>query len=241
MKNEFINKISEIIKDLEEDGKLMEVAEKYLDDDGLTDLAEELISAKECLEKAKSLYEEKAENFSEEDIDDIYDVAQVLDDSGSPELQRVASVLDEIMLTIGADKRIQSNFKKAQDDEIDKLKKKFNEQVSKDVYSTVDKEKELYVNEAIKEIDKKVKKYRPLEASLSTRYSPDMPGVSLIRISDGIWQCPETKKIYDYREGFTTDKGNIIPGGTVAEQTHLDNLYEGHSTFSTREDILNGR
>jgi hypothetical protein len=240
MKNEFLNKISDIIKDLESDGALMEIAEKYLDDEGLVELAEELASSIECLEKAKELYEDKAESFNEDDVDDICDIAQALDESGDPELQRTASVLDEIILTIGADKKIKSNFKKAQEEEIDRLKKKFNDNVNENLYSNADKE-ESYINEAIKDIDRKVKKYRPLESSLSTRYSPDMPGVPLIRISDGVWQCPDTKKIYDYRNGFTTDKGNVVPGGDVSLQTDLDNLAEGRSMFSTREDILNDR
>jgi hypothetical protein len=241
MNKDFLNKRSDIIKDLESDGSLMEIAEKYLDDDALVELAEELASSIECLEKAKKVYEENSESFNEDDVEDIYDIAQALDESGDPELQRTASVLDEIILTIGADKKIKGNFKKAQDEEIDKLKKKFNSQINDELYSKADEEKELYINEAIKNIDEKVKKYKPLEASLSTRYSPDMPGVPLVRISDGVWQCPETKKIYDYRAGFTTSKGNVIPGGDVGLQTHLDNLSEGHAMFSTREDILNSR
>ena len=39
---------------------------------------------------------------------------------------------------------------------------------------------------------------------LSTRYSPDRPGVQARRIADGVFQDPYTNKIYDYNDGFKT-------------------------------------
>ncbi len=58
--------------------------------------------------------------------------------------------------------------------------------------------------EYIKEYDKKVKAYKPLEAPLSTRYSPNMPGVSFIRISDDVYQCPITGEKFDYKKRIST-------------------------------------
>ena len=65
---------------------------------------------------------------------------------------------------------------------------------------------------------------------LSTRYSPDRPGVQARRVSDGVFQDPYTNRVYDYNEGFTTEDGRNFPGGSAAFQTdlmmlanHLDN------------------
>ncbi len=57
--------------------------------------------------------------------------------------------------------------------------------------------------------------------SLSTRYSPDRPGVMTKRISDGVAQDPYTNKIYDWANGFTSESGEVFPGGSVALQTDL--------------------
>ena len=57
--------------------------------------------------------------------------------------------------------------------------------------------------------------------SLSTRYSPDRVGVQARRVSDGVYQDPYTNKVYDYNEGFKTETGDVIPGGTVDNQTKI--------------------
>jgi len=147
------------------------------------------------------------------------------------------------LMTIGSDPKARMAFKKAQDEEINRLRARYREQRGEEAYSVVktQQDKENRVNEAVKAIDQKVKKYRPLEAPLSTRYSPDMPGVSLMRIGDNVYQCPVTKKIFDFRSGYTTAKGNKIPGGDVTNQTqHLGYQAQEHMNFSTREEALNG-
>lgn len=55
--------------------------------------------------------------------------------------------------------------------------------------------------------------------SLSTRYSPDRPGVQARRVSDGVYQDPITNKVYDWNEGFTSETGSKFYGGHVALQT----------------------
>lgn len=52
-----------------------------------------------------------------------------------------------------------------------------------------------------------------------TRYSPDHPGVQMIRVSDDIYQDPITRKIYDFAKGFETEDGEKHLGGSVAEMT----------------------
>lgn len=57
--------------------------------------------------------------------------------------------------------------------------------------------------------------------SLSTRYSPDRVGVQARRVSDGVFQDPYTNKIYDYNEGYKTESGDIVGGGTIDNQTKI--------------------
>lgn len=242
MKQNLISKINEILNLLSEDGELMQIAEQYLDDNRLVEFSKSLMIAGDEINKALQNFTQNSEMVNEQDIYEIGAVAQALDETGDPILMKQASVLDEILITIGADPKAQMAFKKAQDEEIERLRAKYQD-TNRDQYTRATEEhrKEINVNEAIKEIDRKIKKYRPLEASLSTRYSPDMPGVSLVRIGDSVWQCPITKKIYDYRSGFTTTKGNVVPGGDVSNQTqHLGYRAQEHMNFSTREELLNG-
>lgn len=60
--------------------------------------------------------------------------------------------------------------------------------------------------------------------SLSTRYVPGRPGVQAQRVSTGVFQDPNTKELFDYNEGFTTQDGRVFDGGTVDLQTDLVNL-----------------
>lgn len=59
---------------------------------------------------------------------------------------------------------------------------------------------------------------------LSTRYSPDRPGVQTRRIADGVFQDPYTNKIYDYNDGFKTEDGREFSGGSPALQSSLMNM-----------------
>lgn len=217
-------------------------AEQHLNDEDLILFATILTDAgTKIAEAAKFIGARK--QLTVNDVDELGAVAQALDDSGDPVLQKQASAIDELLYTVGADPKAQMAFKKAQDEEIERLRAKYREQRGEEAYSVVKSQhdKENRVNEAIKTIDQKVKGYRPLEAPLSTRYSPDMPGVSLMRIGDNVYQCPVTKKIFDFRSGYTTAKGNKIPGGDVANQTqHLGYQAQEHMNFSTREEVLNG-
>jgi hypothetical protein len=243
MKQELINKIEEMESAVNEDGRLMQIAERYLDDHNLNIFAERLSLINSALNDLKKIFKNVAANISENEIEEMGAVAQAFDESGDPLLQKQASVIDEILLTIGADPKAQMAFKKAQEDEIERLRAKY-KNVNNDQYTKAreQEQKEIKVNEAIKDIDEKIKKYRPMEASLSSRYSPDMPGVSLVRIGDSVWQCPITKKIYDFKNGYTTSKGNIVPGTDVSNQTqNLGFRGQEHMMFSTREGTLNGR
>jgi len=56
-------------------------------------------------------------------------------------------------------------------------------------------------------------------ASLSTRHSPDLPGVQLVRMSDGVYRDPVSDKVYDFNKGFVLDDGTKYVGGSVSAQT----------------------
>jgi hypothetical protein len=60
--------------------------------------------------------------------------------------------------------------------------------------------------------------------TLSTRYVPGRPGVQAQRVSDGVFQDPHTKELFNYNEGFKTSDGRVFNGGSVDLQTDLINL-----------------
>lgn len=185
---------------------------------------------------------EAIEKKEQETIGNSAHLATALDLSEDDELIKFASVLDEILLTIGADRNSTKKYKLAEDKEVEKLRAKFREETLLDVYSKakIEENKQNNSEEAIKAIEDKVKIYRPMEHALSSRQSPDMPGISLMRIGDNVYQCPVTKKIYDYAAGYTTLAGDTIPGTSVTNQTQLsENRSHEHANFSTREEILN--
>jgi hypothetical protein len=183
---------------------------------------------------------ETIESLDEEgnDINPVDEVGSLMEDfasSDDPFIRKKASALEQLLLTIAASPNSET-IKKAEDDEIDKLKKKY--KVNKDIYAISEADKKIK-EEYIKEIKKNgPKEYRPLESSLSTRYSPNMPGVSLVRITDDVYQCPVTGEIFDYKSGFTTANGNKVPGSSVENQHQYDESDSGSMFLSTREQRL---
>jgi len=63
--------------------------------------------------------------------------------------------------------------------------------------------------------------------SLLTRYSPDYPGVPLMRVSDGVYQDTMTRKVYDFNNGWVGESGQRYPGGSIANQTPAASNYLG--------------
>ena len=243
MKNELTEKLQSLFSELSSpNSEFMQLAESCLDDEFLVEFTTNIMNASRNIKDALSIVEDHGQSISESDIDEIGAIAQAFDESGDELLQKQASVLDEILMSIGADPKAQVAFKKAEDSEVERLRAKYRAERREQAYASVNPEleKQIGAEQAIKEIEKKVKTYRPLEASLSSRYSPDMPGVSLMRIGENIYQCPVTKKIYDFNSGYTTAKGNKIPGTGVQGQTEFEQVGQEHMEFSSREQILNG-
>lgn len=177
-----------------------------------------------------------------ENLEEMAILATEFDKSGDPLLQKQASVLDEILLTIGASKNQVAQAKKAQDLEVSKIKAKQAEKEEFDPYrrAKLEHDKQNRVEEAKKDIQNKVKEYRPNEAALQTRTCPDHPGAQMARTGENMFQCSLDKKVYNYQSGYTTMKGNRVPGGDVANQTQsLNNIPNEFTSFDNRESKLN--
>jgi len=87
---------------------------------------------------------------------------------------------------------------------------------------------------------KETKKEAAPHGALQTRYSPDLVGVQMARIGDGVYQCPVTGKIYNFETGYTDMDGDYHPGSSVSAQTPDSTGYSiPHRIFDSREQILN--
>ena len=176
-----------------------------------------------------------------ESLSEIAVIASEFDKTGDPLLQKYAAVLDEILLTIGAQKAAVTAARKSQDKEIARLRSEAAEKESKDPYTSAKKfhDKDNHVSEGQAAIAK-VKEYRPMEAPLNTRTCPDHPGAQMGRVAENTYQCSLDKGIYNYENGYTTMKGNKVPGGDVSNQTQaLHDRPNEFTSFETRESKMN--
>lgn len=132
-------------------------------------------------------------------------------------LQKQAGMLDDLLVILADRSDLLMSSKKAEDQRLEELKKKYQD--------TLERQKE---NDGIKEAEKAVEKspamreYRSQEAALSARSCPIHFGVSLAKLGDGPrWQCPVDGKILDFSEGFQLENGNRVPGGDVNNQSQF--------------------
>jgi hypothetical protein len=165
-------------------------------------------------------------------LEELAAVAASFDESGDEMLMRQASVLDEILHTLAAPKDYIFNFKKAEDDKIDELKKKYKD-VREELHEDIGTREAV---EAIKKSPFYQQEHRMAE-SLSTRYCPDHAGAPIARLANGDWQCSLDHKVYNFDTGFTNLKGEQIGGGSVSEQTPKYHP-EGHMIFDSRDGRL---
>lgn len=219
------------------DNELLVLAEETNDDEVLFNVSLALAKAAKAIQMAKDFVESKGgEVVTYEDLQVMAAIADEFDASGDPVLMKQAAVLDQVLLNFS--KRTE---KSAEDTELDRLHQKYRQQGMEKAYKTAPEEhdRDIQSADAADAINKRFKEYRPLEASLSTRYCPDHPGEMLYRVGEDVFQCALDKKMYNYKEGFTTQKGNAVPGGDVSQQTksHVDRAIEQMS-FSTRESAM---
>lgn len=95
-----------------------------------------------------------------------------------------------------------------------------------ELYDAPKHNKETMLEFTKKEVDENRKQHhleghRGTAETLQTRYSPELPGVSVIPVADGVVQDPVTRKIYDWGQGFNYGDKKRQPGGSVRHQTAL--------------------
>lgn len=169
----------------------------------------------------------------QEGLDGVVKLAHVFDRLEDKGMNKIAEVLDELLLTVAADPNEYKKIKEAQKKQIDEIKKKY-----------VDVKNKLHevwgVENAKKKIDESVytKKSRPLESPLSMRTCPNHPGAQIQRLSDEMFQCSLGREILDYKNGFTTEKGKVVPGGSVDHQTDVGMHSPAREMFNNREEHL---
>ena len=204
------------------------------DADCLETVASALVKAANELKTAADIVAkvEPEEGITEEKLDKLAAVAELLDDSDDELIKKQASVLDELLLTIAAPRGAMIQFRETQDDRIEELKKKY--KGVKEKHDDMNK-----VSDSVKKIEEapKYKKYRVLEAPLSTRYCPEHAGVLAVRIGEHTVQCVLDKKVYNYEAGYTLNGGEKVPGGDVSEQTKMPTQNQ-EQIFDTRNQRL---
>jgi hypothetical protein len=206
------------------------------DENCLSIVASSLVKASEMMrqgaeEVGKIEPEESA--ITPEKLDELVAVANAFDESGDELLMKQANVLDDILLTLASPKNAVAVAKQMEDDRVEQLKKKYKD-------PKVKQDEMNKVSDSVEKIEKSpsYKKYRVLQHELDTRYCPDHPGVSVIRVGERRVQCPMDHKIYDYMTGYTTLDGDHVPGGDVSEQTKIMQHENAHTVFDTRSQRL---
>jgi hypothetical protein len=204
-------------------------------------VATAIAAASTLLESVAEDLESTPSDISEKQLEELAALASSFDESGDEFLQKQASVLDEILLSIAAPKNAVANARQATEDEINRLRQERRNKVEEELYKAPAEvlSKAQNVSGQSDAVEKEVKHYAPLEAPLMTRYPPDRPGGQMTRITDGVYQDVVTGKVYDFNNGYTTDKGQKIPGGSVANQTRDIGFHQGESMFQTRESLTN--
>jgi hypothetical protein len=181
-------------------------------------------------------------SITAQQLDEIAALATAFDQSGDPILKKQASVLDELLLSIAAPKNAARESRKVTDDEINRLREKRRSSRREEAYEDPRKAHADMNNakEQAKAVAQQVKRYRPLEAPLQTRYPPDRPGGQMTRITDHVYQDIVTGIVYDFKAGYTTQKGNEVPGTSVENQTRQlgDARNQSTSLFETRQALM---
>lgn len=206
------------------------------DDQCLQVVAESCVLAASLLKKAADqvdVLEPPTESaITPESIEETAALANALDATNDPQLKRVASVLDELLLSVAAPPNAYAARKDLQEQRIIEIQKKYQQP-----RETLHDYNKIGVSEKAIEKSNFTKDYRILEAPLSSRYCPDHPGAQIARVGEHMWQCELDKKTYNFESGFELNNGSKVPGGDVAQQTQGLNI-PYHAIFDTREGRL---
>lgn len=185
------------------------------------------------------LEEKYGNNVSVEELEAMAALASEYDSSGDEVLTRQAQILDLALRHVIAHQE-QNQAQLVAEAEEKKVKNQYLERERKEKY---DQPREtLAENNKIKGLGEKyskemqAKEYRPQQHALSTRYCPEHPGVGVIPLAEGQYQCSLDKRVFDYKEGYTSLEGDKVPGGAVEMQnrTPLNNI-NTTVNYDTRE------
>lgn len=146
---------------------------------------------------------------------ELHDRIAKVAETGDPTAVKLASLFDDLVSYKSAIFKASSS-----DDELERLRTEYSNKVRERDYKRPGDvlNEQLKTSDVEKAYKTQVKTFRPCEHSLSTRYDPDHPGVMLTRISENVFQSSLTGKVYDFYSGFTTNKGNKVPGVSVDRQ-----------------------
>ncbi len=200
-------------------------------------VATSLVSAGEILrmgaETALQISPE-ANALTPEKLDELNAIITAFDLSGDPELQKTASVLDELLMTVCAPSGEMATYKQAQMDRLDVLKRDY--EGARDALNEAN-----HVKESLKAIEKSpfFEKVRIMDHALNTRTCPDHPGAQMARVGEAMWQCAMDKKVFNYTSGYITERGEKVPGQSVSAETP-DFWAQPQAMFDTRQDRLSG-
>lgn len=207
------------------------------DEKCLTIVASSCIEAATALKKAAEQVNDiepiEPSKITSETIEGLALLADALDNSGDKELQKQASALDELLMSIAAPPNAYAERKDLLDNRLVALKQKYegNAETLREINRVSQSEKAI-------EKSKMTERVEIHAQPLSTRYCPDHAGQSTYRVGEHMVQCPLDKKIYSFETGYTLNNGIRVPGGDVALQTQNSLTNNYHTIFDTREGRL---
>jgi len=201
---------------------------------------------------------------AKERLDALVALANVFDESRDTVLMKYAAVLDDIILEEGLKKKeaqySKYNFPEGFNQLKERLEKEKVQKPAANDWEAIDKIRhtdrtqerennyggaykkqvdfERHPEKVKKQYEEQVLNYRPLQMPLSTRTCPDHPGAQMMRVADNTYQCSLDHRIYPWQQGFVTYKGNVVPGGDLANQIKDWDSGVGHYLFQTRESKL---
>ena len=139
---------------------------------------------KSAAEEVDLLEPPTASLITPESIDETAALATAFDASDDPQLKKMASVLDELLLTIAAPPGALAEKRAAENDRIEELRKKYEKprEMLREYHKTSEQEKAI-------EKSPFTKQYNILEAPLSARTCPDHPGAQMARVGEHMFRC----------------------------------------------------
>jgi hypothetical protein len=172
--------------------------------------------------------------ITSETLEECAAIATAFDASDDPALKKMASVFDELILSIAAPPGALAEKKAAESMRIEELRRKY--QGNREEWHKINK-----TDKTKEAIEKSQMTSAPQlhERPLKTRCCPDHPGAQMQRVAENVYMCEMDKKQYNYETGYTLESGEHVPGGSVDLQTANTQNSNFRSIFDTRSGRLN--